>query len=121
MTTWLTAADDAILAELWADAPENPDVCNLYLNAAKSACLAYAPAQPAAVLAVVDGYLQSIAPPIPDEWRIAQAMQARNTYNAGLAAPGGEFDGGGYGLSAFPLDWQVKQLLRPQLGVGAIV
>lgn len=51
---------------------------------------------------------------MPDAYRLAQAMQAANVYNAALAAPGGDLDGGSFGLVAHPLDWQVKQLLRPR-------
>ncbi|NYF29237.1 hypothetical protein [Microbacterium sp. JAI119] len=106
MAEWLTA-DDEDLPTLWPDVPMNDDAATLYLNAAKEACLAYAPA-------LAEGAS------IPDGWRLAQALQARNTYNSSKAAPGGDFDGGGYGISAFPLDWQVKQLLRPRRALGAI-
>jgi hypothetical protein len=57
---------------------------------------------------------------VPDAWRLAEIMQARNTYNAAKAAPAGEFDSGSYGLSAFPLDWTIKQLLRPRRGRAVI-
>lgn len=60
-------------------------------------------------------------PTIPDGWRLAQALQAQNAFNANNAAPGnGDFDGGGYGITTHPLDWQVKQLLRPKRAIGAI-
>lgn len=106
MADWLTA-DDEELPTLWPDVPMNDDTATLYLSAAKEACLAYAPALPEGAA-------------MPDGWRLAQALQARNTYNSSKAAPGGDFDGGGYGISAFPLDWQVKQLLRPRRALGAI-
>ncbi|MFS0714095.1 hypothetical protein ABC195_09430 [Microbacterium sp. 2P01SA-2] len=63
-------------------------------------------------------------PTIPDEWVLAQAMQARNIYNAGGAAGGPSSDptAGGYGIAtSYPLDWHVKQLLRPAQGMGAIL
>ena len=110
-TTWLTAADrDLIESDLWPDAAGilSDDTLDLYLNAAREACEAFAP---------------TLAPgaPFPSSWTIAQVMQARNIRNAADASPaGGEFDGGGYGLTTHPLDWQVTQLLRPRQGVGAI-
>lgn len=104
---WLTTADTELLGHLWPDAPVDEAVLELYLEAARDACLAYAPTPPA------DG--------IPAGWRIAQAYQARNTYNAGAAGPGGEFDNGGYGITAYPLDRQVRQLLRPRQGPGVIL
>lgn len=125
MASWLTAEDRNLLGILWPDSDGliDDDVLNIYLSAAKAACLAFAPAREPGALVVVDDIVQPEEPgTIPDEWRLAQAMQARNIYNAAQASPSsGDFDGGGYGLSSFPLDWQVKQLLRPQMGVGAIV
>ena len=58
---------------------------------------------------------------IPDAWRLAQLMQARNIFNAGKASPAGDFDGSSFGITTMPLDWQIKQLLRPQPGIGAVV
>jgi hypothetical protein len=122
MAKWLTANDAQLLQDLWPDVPMVDEVCNLYLNAAKSACLAYAPALPEPSVLVDGGYVVlEEEPSIPDEWVLAQVMQARNTYNAAKASPSGGFDGSGYGISAHPLDWQVKQLLRPERGVGAIL
>lgn len=108
MATWLTANDEE-LPTLWPDVPMNDDTTSLYLAAAKEACLAYAPTLPENVTQ------------IPDGWRLAQALQARNIYNSARASAGGDMDGSGYGISAFPLDWQVQQLLRPRRAMGAIV
>ncbi|WP_251439149.1 hypothetical protein [Microbacterium sp. USTB-Y] len=57
---------------------------------------------------------------IPEGWRLAQILQAQNLYNANQAAPGGDFDGSGYGVTTHPLDWMVKQLIRPKQATGAI-
>ncbi|WP_336630774.1 MULTISPECIES: hypothetical protein [unclassified Microbacterium] len=101
--------DVDLLGVVWPDGASLPEgVLKVYLAVAKSACIAYAPALP-------EGHT------VPDSYRVAQAMQAANVYNAAVAAPGGDLDGGGYGLVAHPLDWQVKQLLRPQSGVGVIL
>lgn len=111
MARWLTAADTDALAYIWPDAPtEEPAILALYLAAAKAACVAYAPSRDTET--------------IPDEWVLAQAMQARNIYNAGGAAGGPSSDptAGGYGIAtSYPLDWHVKQLLRPAQGMGAIL
>lgn len=111
--TWLTSDDpeiEDVLGHLgWTDAPvESQRVLGLYLGAAKTACIAYAPALPEGA-------------PVPDEWVIAQVMQARNIYNAG-GAPTGEGDpsAGGYGIATYPLDWHVQQLLRPRRAVGGV-
>ncbi|MGN7976526.1 hypothetical protein ACTJJ4_03050 [Microbacterium sp. 22195] len=58
---------------------------------------------------------------IPANYFAAIVTQARNLHNAGVSpVGGGDFDGSGYGVTTFPLDWTVKQLLRPELGLGAI-
>ncbi|WP_341935517.1 hypothetical protein MRBLWO14_001169 [Microbacterium sp. LWO14-1.2] len=209
MATWLTA-DDTELQVLWPDVPMDDAVANLFLSAAKDACLAYAPEliptgyapvtltwptgytlrltregdvitgvltssggaastvirplpatflpagtvrvleynspdAPTAVLTINDvpalggigaSYSGQIAAGetitaqwvgdpvpgdgIPDSWVLAQALQARNLYNSAKASPGGDMDGSGYGITAFPLDWQVQQLLRPRRAVGVI-
>lgn len=62
----------------------------------------------------------SVEDDIPDGWRIAQLLQARNIWNSGKATPTGDFDGGQYSLTTFPLDWQVRQLIRPKRGVPVI-
>lgn len=94
---------------LWRDAPADDGVLQIYLDAAEVAVAAYAPDP--------DDWPASLPePPIA----LAQVMQARSIYNAVGASPSGDFDGSSYGLTAIPLDWQVKQLVRPQRGLGAI-
>lgn len=57
---------------------------------------------------------------IPDGYRQAQLMQARNVWNSSKASPTGDFDGTSYGITSYPLDWQVRQLLRPKRGVPVL-
>lgn len=57
---------------------------------------------------------------VPVGWRLAQLKQAQNIWNASKASPTGDFDGGQYGLSTFPLDWAVRQLIRPKRGKPVI-
>lgn len=54
--------------------------------------------------------------PVPDGYPMAQLLQAKNIWNSGKASPSGDFDGGQYSLTTFPLDWQVRQLIRPKRG-----
>lgn len=83
-----TAVDDYVLSEL--------------LDIAKHDVLEYAP-----VLEEDDM--------IPPSYRRAQQMQARNRLNAGSVDPSTGEDGGtSYSLQPFPLDWHIKQLLRPK-------
>jgi hypothetical protein len=122
MATW---ADTETARKLWRDAPADDAVLVLYLSAAREACLAFAP------LPEDDdstgGYGEDPyggyggGSDIPDRYLLAQVMQARNSWNSGKASPSdGVFDGSGFGIGTAPLDWQVKQLLRPQRALGAI-
>jgi hypothetical protein len=99
----------------WADAPDapldegQPDPLVEHLEVAKQAVLAYAPA------------LADPEQP-PENYRLAQLLQAKNTWNAAYASPSGDFDGmGGFSLSTHPLDWQIRQILRPRSVFGGAV
>ena len=98
----------------WADAPPEPlsaedvDVLEELLEVAKGDVLAYKP-------------LDDEENP-PTRHRVAQLAQAKNMWNAGYATPSGNFDGGdGFGLTTFPLDWAIKQMLRPRSVFGGPV
>lgn len=95
---------DSARAE-WPDASAVPDV-QLFqlLECAKQQVLAYAPELPEGARPTLNYYL-------------AQRMQARNLLNAAGAQAGedGEFE-----LRPFPLDWMVKQILRPHRGVPKV-
>lgn len=120
MATWhnLESARDE-----WADAPLDDEQLSNLLEAAKEAVLAYAPST-TVEYAWQDGYYLPVGEPaeISRGWRIAQLMQSRNIWNSSKATPGtGDFDGSNYGISTFPLDWQVKQLIRPRSVFGGTV
>jgi hypothetical protein len=108
MASWHTV-DTA--RDEWVDAPFDADdgdtILVSLLSAAKDAVLAYAPT-------LVDPLV------VPDGYRIGQLMQARNIWNSTKASPSGDFEGGQYGLTTFPLDWQVRQLLRPKRGIPSL-
>lgn len=92
-----------VVRERWPDAPADDDWLLEILTVARRECEAYAPAE------------SDREHPGEDACRTAQLMQARNLLNAGAVAPSGEFgdDHGGYSYSAWPLDRDVKQRLRP--------
>ena len=69
----------------------------------------------------------AFAPPLaansrpPLNYRRAQLMQARNLWNAGKVDPAsGAVGEDTFVLRPFPLDWTVKQVLRPKRGVPTI-
>lgn len=110
MSTWHTLES---ARGQWADAPLDDDSLGELLEVAQVAVLAYAPA-----LTPAD------PEDIPVSYRSAQLMQARNVWNSGQASPSGGdgFDNIGYGLTTtHPLDWQIKQLLRPRSVFGGVV
>lgn len=91
--------------EIWPDAEHLSDVqLQQLLDIARHDCIEYAPA-------LLDGDT------VPESYRRAQLMQAANIMNASAVDPGTGEDGGtSYALKPFPLDWTVKQLLRPRRG-----
>jgi hypothetical protein len=114
MATWYTveeARTDWLDAESIADDAAGNELLQSYLDAAQDAILAFAPAR----------YSATPTPTAPTEgMRRAHLMQTQNLWNATAASPSGNFDNGSFGLSAFPLDWQVKQLVRPRRGIPVI-
>lgn len=58
---------------------------------------------------------------IPSSYRAGQLMQAQNLYNAGAVDPAtGSTGDDQFALRPYPLDWMVKQVLRPARGVPVV-
>ena len=57
---------------------------------------------------------------VPERLRLAQIMYARETLNAAMVNPQGQYDEGSFAASPFPLSWKVKGLIRPQRAVPAV-
>lgn len=117
-------ADLYILARaIWPDAARLSDsALAMYIGAAEIQCAAYAP--PVTVSDPFDGTYdggtfedEEPRQVLPPNYQLAVVYQARNIYNAGKASAtgSGDFDGSGYNVTAYPLDWHVKQLLRPEV------
>lgn len=84
-------------------------------------CLAYAPV-PVDLTSLFEAVLNddpSEGLTVPAGHREAHFVQARNIWNATKVGPNGN-QGDTYALSPFPLDWHVKQLLRPATGVPVV-
>lgn len=89
----------------WRDAPYEDAPLFSVLASAKDQCLAFAPA--------VDV--------VPARYRQAQLMQARALWNSGHVNSDGNLGSeGGFTVTVFPMDWTVKNLLRPKRAIGAI-
>lgn len=92
----------------WADSDDVPDaLLNDLLEVARDAVLAFAPALPA----------DYPAGRCPARYRLAHLMQTRNLWNAVGVDSSGDFGGDDYTIRPVPLDWIIKQILRPKTAV----
>lgn len=100
---WLTALD--LDGDAYWPSESSGDLTDAerarLLEAARVQCEAYAPTL--AVDAVV-----------PETHRLAQAYQARALYRSGQAGSRDQIGGDGLAVTVFPMDWTVKNLLRPR-------
>ena len=88
----------------WTDAPYQDEILTDLLEIAQEQCLAYAP-------------LPDSNAPLATHYRVAQLMQARSIWNATKVSPSGDLGDGTYVITPKPLDWMIKQVLRPKRGV----
>lgn len=102
MAQWHTY--QTLLAEWPEGGSVGQDVLEELLDVAKLQVLAFAPA-------LTDDV-------VPDNYRYAQRLQTMALWNASRTAPGEPVDG--YQVRVFPMDWQVKNVLRPARGMPVI-
>jgi hypothetical protein len=74
-----------------------------HLQAAYEQCVAFLP----------PAYLVEWPSQIPDRWKQAQMQQARALWRASVTGSGDQLGGQGLSVTVFPMDWTVKNLLRP--------
>lgn len=103
-TWWLTGAEG--LFDVWPDAGTlDQAVLTSLLEVAKEQVIIYAPAG-----TPTEGG-------IPERLALAQLRQAQNIHRAITVDGGGQIgDGEGYAITTYPLDWHVKNLIRPKRG-----
>lgn len=59
--------------------------------------------------------------PVPANYRHAQLMQAKNIWSAVIVDSGsGDQGDGTFRIAPFPLDWMVRQIIRPKRAVPAV-
>lgn len=85
----------------WADAPTNDDILWDLLGVARNDVEEYAP-----ILA------EGQRPPV--NYRKGQIGHARNIWNASEVSSSGNIGLDGYAIQPKPLDWSIKQTLRPK-------
>lgn len=105
---WINDLDDPRLAVLWPGHEDYDGVNSIsgilfVLNAARIQCETFAPSLP-------DGAV------VPENWVAAQVLQARALVRAGISDSNDQAGLMGEGVTLFPMDWTVKNLLRPRGG-----
>lgn len=101
---WILNGNDERLPELWPGSVDLTDTAlELVLAAAREQCEAYGPALPN-------------PEEIPARWVLAQALQAKALSTAGFVSGDDQMGGYGESVTVYPMDWQVKNLLRPKQG-----
>lgn len=104
---WLTA-NDPRLADLWPAALDHSEESlEVYLEAAAGQCEEYLGEQRLALAEVT-----------PSNWLLAQALQARSLATSAAVNHDGEIGSFGDSFSVFPMDWKVRNLLRPKTTIG---
>jgi len=111
MATWhdIESARD----EWGDDAPFNDDVLTELLEVSKLQIIAYAPTLPEPE----DPEAEEV---IPTNYRLGQLRQAQNLWTAGQVDSSGEIGDGSFAVRPHPLDWVIKQILRPRRGVPRV-
>lgn len=106
---WHTIAS---IADGWADVPWQDEIVYELLELAKEQVVAYAPV----LVPNVD-----LSVTIPARYRKGQAMQARNLWTAAKVDPSnGQIGDDTFTIRPYPLDWVVKQILRPKQVLGFV-
>jgi hypothetical protein len=103
---------DALVASASWAAHADPDDLADALHSAYEECLLYGP---------LDSNRRRWTPdsvvPVPARFARAQALQARASIREAINNPSDNQGFDGVQVTVFPLDWRVKQLLRPRRAV----
>lgn len=98
---WTDPTTDAALLDVaWKDRPKDDGVLAVYLDGAHVQCVAYLGADPEAAVTA--------------NYKLAEIYQARALQRAGWVGTGDQAGMDGFGVTVYPMDWNVKRLLRPE-------
>lgn len=102
--SWLSVSDSRLFT-LWPGALDHDEAARaMFLDAAREQCETY----------LGEDLIATASEEIPARWLLAQALQAKALSQSGLVNQNDEFGGYGETFSAFPMDWKIKNLLRPE-------
>ena len=105
MATW---HDIDSIRIAWSDADQIEDaLLGELLEVARDAVVAYAPAL------AEDAVL-------PTSYRLGQMLHTKNLWNAARVGADGSIGGDTFEIQPRPLDWHVKQVLRPAQGLPKV-
>lgn len=105
MAAWVT---NEYARDRWDDANGLDDsVLEAHLASAQEECEAFAPVLPQDA-------------EVPERYREAVVIQARSTWQRFKGTQDGGIGPDGYIVQTFPLDWVVRQKLRPRRGFPVI-
>lgn len=103
---WVNANPGDPVFGNWADVPVDAPTLTLYLQSAYEQCLEFLPHDEDGAPVVPD--------PVPQRFGMAQMLQARALYRSALAGDNNSIGMDGMQVTVFPMDWTVKNLLRPK-------
>lgn len=104
MATWMDLEE---VRERWRDAPANDEYLQEVLDVAQGQVLDYGPATTADLI-------DADPNAVPTNYRLAALTQARNIWNAVKTDPANQGIGDeGFIIRPFPMDWTVKNMIRP--------
>lgn len=124
-TGWLTP-EETVEGPYWPQCDLALDELAMLLTSARIQCEAYAPdvryaeSVPDAVDIVLDADGVATSAKVPESWRQAQAFQARALWRSGQAGGSDQIGGDGLTVTVFPMDWSIKNLLRPKKGLPVL-
>lgn len=99
---WVTDPADPRMPALWAGAADyDAEELGFPLHVAQLQCILFAPALEA-------------GDPVPEHWVAAQVLQTRALVASGHTGSGDQAGSYGETVTVFPMDWTVKNLLRPR-------
>jgi len=114
MGSWLTPSD---LSDEWADVGRiDFPMLKRFLDVARDQVIAYAPRrfrQQVEEHGILDV-------DVPESYALAQFRQAQNLYRASVADTDGQIGDEGFAITVYPLDWHVKNLIRPRRGAPSV-